>query len=104
MDAGIDPRLIIKLIRYMYQQKANSSSDIVWPAADKITPDEKEIMQVVKRFGRDSFNINWTSVAQLKRFNGAYLVGGARNECLREVELLMNAFNIKYKRIDSLVY
>lgn len=49
-------------------------------------------------------SVGWTSVAQLKRFNGAYLVGGGRNECLREVELLMNAFNIKYKRIDSLVY
>jgi hypothetical protein len=31
-------------------------------------------------------------------------MGGGRDECLREVELLMNAFNIKYKRIDSLVY
>jgi len=31
-------------------------------------------------------------------------VGGGRMECLREVELLMNAFNIKYKRIDHLVY
>jgi hypothetical protein len=52
----------------------------------------------------EPFVINWTSVAQLKRFNGAYLVGGGREECLREVELLMNAFNIRYKRIDSLVY
>lgn len=52
----------------------------------------------------DGITINWTSVAQLKRFNGSYIVGGGRNQCLREVELLMNAFNIKYIRIDSLVY
>ena len=44
------------------------------------------------------------SVGQLRKFNKAYIMGGGRNECLREVELLMNAFNIKYKRIDSLVY
>ena len=54
--------------------------------------------------GDDPMSVGWTSVAQLKRFNGAYLVGGARDQCLREVEILMNAFNIKYKRIDSLVY
>jgi len=52
----------------------------------------------------DPISVNWTSVAQLKRFNGSYIVGGARDQCLREVELLMNAFNIKYKRIDSLIY
>ena len=52
----------------------------------------------------DPISVEWISVAQLKRFSGAYIVGGGRNECLREVELLMNAFNIKYKRIDSLVY
>ena len=52
----------------------------------------------------DPVTVNWTSVAQLKRFTGAYIMGGARDRCLREVELLMNAFNIKYKRIDSLVY
>ena len=52
----------------------------------------------------DAISVNWTSIAQLRRFNGAYLVGGGRNECLQEVELLMSAFNVKYKRIDRLVY
>ena len=54
--------------------------------------------------GDDPLIVNWVSVGQLRKFNGAYIMGGGRNECLREVELLMNAFNIKYKRIDSLVY
>ena len=52
----------------------------------------------------DPIIVEWTSVAQLKKFSGSYIMGGGRNECLREVELLMNAFNVKYKRIDSLVY
>jgi hypothetical protein len=54
--------------------------------------------------GDDPLIVNWISVGQLRKFNGAYIMGGGRDECLREVELLMNAFNIKYKRIDSLVY
>ena len=68
-----------------------------------------------KRIGSDDVVLNYSSAngfennlndmtAQLKQFNGAYLIGGARDQCLREVELLMNAFNIRYKRIDSLVY
>jgi hypothetical protein len=52
----------------------------------------------------DGIFTEWTSIAELRRFSGAYIVGGGRKECLREVELLMSAFNIKAKRIDSLVY
>lgn len=33
-----------------------------------------------------------------------WFMGGARDECLREVELLMNAFNIKYKEIGNFIY
>lgn len=104
MDSGVEPRLIVKLIRYMYQKKVNDAQDITWSSFSERTPDETELMHLVQEFEGENFIINWTSVAQLKRFNGAYIVGGGRNECLREVELLMNAFNIKYKRIDSLVY
>ncbi len=52
----------------------------------------------------DPLITNWINIAQLKNFSGAYLMGGGKNECLREVELMMNAFNIKYKRINNLVY
>lgn len=104
MDDGVEPRLIIKLIRYMYQKRVNDARDLVFPSFSKRTLDETELMHLLEEYDRATFVINWTSVAQLKRFNGAYIVGGGRNECLREVELLMNAFNIRYKRIDSLVY
>ena len=41
---------------------------------------------------------------ELKRFSGSYMVGGGKNECLAEVKLLMNAFNIKYKLVKKFVY
>lgn len=96
MDEGVPPATIIKMIRYLYQHKLNDASQLDY--------DDYVAIMGNNRLIGENFVINWTSVAQLKRFDGAYLVGGARNECLREVELLMNAFNIKYKRIDSLVY
>jgi len=107
MDRGTDPRIIIRVIREMYQQKVSDSRDLFNGELD-LNYDEnmKKLMgNEYREFDLDDpLIVNWTSVAQLKRFNGAYLVGGGRNECLREVELLMNAFNIRYKRIDSLVY
>lgn len=105
MDSGIPERTIIKTIRLMYQQKVSDSRDLVIPHDEKhMTPDIMEIKKALDQMGDDPIYVNWISVAQLKRFSGSYIVGGGRNECLREVELLMNAFNIKYKRIDSLVY
>lgn len=99
MDQGISPSIIIKMIRALYQLKAHDARDLT----------EEQIKQIAGYEYQDwmldePFMINWISVAQLKQFNGAYIVGGGREECLREVELLMNAFNINYKRIDSLVY
>jgi len=104
MDHGIEPAVIIATIRELYQQKKTDSRELQFPASNRRTPQQSLIMGAMQEMEDDSISVNWTSVAQLKRFSGAYLVGGARDQCLREVELLMNAFNIPYKRIDSLVY
>lgn len=107
MDAGINPAVIIKVIRLLYQNRLNDSRELF---GGEDSDDYAINMQALvgNQFQSwmlyDPIVVDWTSVAQLKRFNGAYIVGGGRDECLREVELLMNAFNIKYKRIDSLVY
>jgi len=107
MDVGMQPSAIIRTIRLMYQQKVNDSRELFGGegSADydegmkQLLGDQWDLWPA-----DDPLIVEWTSVAQLKRFNGAYIVGGGREECLREVELLMNAFNIKYRRIDSLVY
>lgn len=105
MDYPVPPAIIIKTIRLLYQQKKRDTEQLVFPGNTRDrTPEMTEIMDTIYEMGDDLLSINWTSVAQLKRFNGSYIMGGGRNECLREVELLMNAFNIRYKRIDSLVY
>lgn len=104
MDHGIEPSVIISTIRELYQQRKSDSRELNFPPFNRRTPQQSLIMGAIEEMKDDPLTVNWTSVAQLKRFNGAYIVGGGRNECLREVELLMNAFNIRYRRIDSLVY
>lgn len=107
MDLNVPNNIIIKLIRYMYQSKVTDSRELF--GGDDSDNYEIEFRKFIgpdfeNWMLSDGITINWTSVAQLKKFNGAYIMGGGRNECMREVEILMNAFNIKYKRIDSLVY
>lgn len=107
IDQGISDRTIIKTIRLMYQNRVNDSRELFGGelSDDYALNFEQFIGPEFEHWMlSDVITVNWTSVAQLKRFNGSYIVGGGRNECLREVELLMNAFNIKYRRIDSMVY
>ena len=102
MDQGVSPAAIIRVIRAMYQHRISDSrefEDIDPMLLPEIVGEEWNQWMYF-----DPIITNWTSISQLKRFSGAYIVGGGREECLREVELLMNAFNIPYKRIDSLVY
>lgn len=104
MDQGVKPSTIIKAIRIMYQHKINDSREIVEDFDDHDSYEKwKEILDD-DYIPEDSISVNWISVKKLKEYNNCYIVGGGRNECLREVELLMNAFNVKYTRIDSLVY
>jgi len=107
MDNNISPATIIKVIRYLYQNKVNDTRQL-FGGEDSDSYAENMRKLVGEEFKDwmldDPIIVEWTSVAQLKKFSGSYIMGGGRNECLREVELLMNAFNVKYKRIDSLVY
>jgi len=45
-----------------------------------------------------------TSLNQNPALTAGYIMGGGRDECLREVELLMSAFNIKHKQISEFIY
>ena len=107
MDQGISDKSIIKTIRLMYAQKVNDSRMLFGGEHDKNY--ERQMRELLGADFQefvlsDGIYTEWTSISQLKQFSGSYIMGGGRNECLREVELIMNAFNIKYKRIDHLVY
>lgn len=107
MDQGVPESGIIKTIREMYRQKVTDSRAL-FDGEDN----ENYIEDMNQLLGSndwsslydDGIGVKWTSVSQLKRFSGSYIMGGGRDECLREVELLMSAFNIKYKRIEEFVY
>ena len=100
MDNGTDKSIIIRVIRYMANQRLSDSRQI----------DEETLIKLVGEdtwgdwMDDDPISIGWVAMDQLKRYNNCYLIGGGRHECLAELAILMNAFNIKYKMIDKLIY
>lgn len=92
MDAGVDDGVLIQVIRYMYLNKITSSDDI---------PEEvKEQWELPQ----GNIYIAPFAIDQLKRFNGSYMVGGGITECLKEVCLIANAFNIKYTLMRKFIF
>ena len=105
MDQEVSERIIIKTIRAMVQNRVNDSRDL---DVDKVlTPYEQER-------GLKLWKVDWEDegiympdfmpIRLLKQMSPFLMCGGARDQCLREIELICNAFNIRYKRIDSLIY
>jgi|SaaInlStandDraft_3_1057020.scaffolds.fasta_scaffold41181_2 hypothetical protein len=107
MDQGVSDDKIITVIREMYRQRVDDmrelfngeDSDGYAESMYKLLDGDIDNDMLI-----DPISVGWTEVAQLKKFNGAYVIGGGRDECLKEVTLLMSAFNIKGKLIDSLIY
>lgn len=102
MDQGVDDADIIKIIREMYQQKIFDSREL-------FGGDEEQIIEFVGEYvadiiTTDAISVEWVSISKLKEYNKCLICGGGKDECLKEVLLLMNAFNIKYKIMSEFVY
>lgn len=105
MDQGVSENVIIKTIREMYKQRVTDSRELFEnsnnPAEDfaKFIGPEFEDWMI-----DEAISIEWISVKLLKSFSNSYIVGGGKNECLKEVELLMSAFNIRSTRINKFIF
>lgn len=114
MDYHISDRIIVQVVREMYRQKVSSSEELFGGDFDQLHAFIKQICggggrihahcPTTQPLHSDPIHVGWVAVNQLKRYNNCYLIGGGRTECLKELSLLMNAFNIKYTIIDDLVY
>ncbi len=99
MDQGVDESELKKAIKYMASKKVYDSRDI----------EEEEWIEVIPELDGISFDdpIMFPPeirIDKLKKWNGSYLVGGGRNECLEEVKILMDAFNIRYKTVKNFIF
>lgn len=106
MDMYVSEKTIIQTIREMYAQRVNQSNELFKNSDDPEGELEKFLGDgyIDEYMMDDPIYINWISLKLLKSFSGSYIMGGGRNECLKEVEILMSAFNIKSTRIQKFIY
>lgn len=92
MDNGYDSHDIIKLIRHMIVNRINNSIDI----------------NNIEEFGINDKSIIYMppdiNLKNIKKFDNCFICGGSRNECLKEVMLLMNSINVKYKILEKYTF
>lgn len=99
MDNGADDSFIKKAIRYMASKKVWDSRDIEPEEWEEKFPDDYQ-----GYMDDDHLIIPDIPLNILKSFSGSYIVGGSKNECLKEVQILMSAFNIKAKEVKDFIY
>lgn len=111
MDYGLSDRIIVQTIREMYRQNAYTTEDLFDADGEKLVAWLVQIDPSIADHARETIvdkalrmHIVPIAIDDLKKYNRCYLAGGARNECLKEVQLIMNAFNIKYTLLQRYIW
>lgn len=95
-------QMIIQTIRMMYNRGVRNSNDL-----EEILPDDEEFPRLIQKMNREFGTIylpSHTSVRLLKENSPFYLVGGGRHQCMDEIKLLLESFNIRYRIVSKFVY
>ncbi len=103
MDNGVNTNTIIKVIRHLVMNGMNDSRDITNDEMVELIG-KNEYNDVEDIINTDPLYIPEIAINELKKYSGALIGGGGRDECLAEIKILMNAFNIKYKMVDDWIY
>lgn len=101
MDYDIDEKTIKKALNYMIINRINDSRDIPNEKMDEIFPDHEKYPYIEED---PIFIPDFIKISNLRKWKGSYLCGGGRNECLKEIQILLNLFNIKYTLVKRFIY
>lgn len=109
MDIGIDEDFIVYIVKYMLKVDLYDSRDIDEDDLDYLLEKfygmtVKELADIKYRLDSEAIMIpNW-DYSKLKEFDHYDLCGGGRDECLKEIEILLQALDLKYNILNNLVY
>ena len=109
MDGGIDDGFIVYIVKYMIKVDLNYSRDIheldLKYLVEKFYKDKIENLEDIwDTINTDPIMIpNW-DYSKLQEFDQYDLAGGGKNECLKEIEILLQALDLKYVVLNNLTY
>lgn len=98
MDEDVEVKTIMKTIRYMVTNRIWTTFEIPKDIFEKLTDGQIEQDQFIMRIPET------ISLSELKKYNNAFLVGGGCEECLGEIKILLDSFNIKYTLMSKFIY
>lgn len=99
MDTDVPDSITIRVVRYLVMNDMNDSRDIDDEVFEQLTNGHFD-----GENPDDAIYIPDINVADLRKLSGSLIGGGGQHECLRELQLFMNAFNIKYKQVQEWTY
>lgn len=110
MDNGVSDNVIKKVIREMYRLKITDSREVDYENEEiedsywkKFLGNDFDDFDDFIMF-EDGIYLPDINLSTLKKFSGSNLAGGGRNECLKEIQLLMSSLNIRYKLVNNFIY
>ena len=104
MDTNIDHEATSRLVKFMIYKGVNDSRDLdkkFWNEYVKKYGD-KDIRELLE-FSGDAINIP-DLMDELKGYNNIILCGGGINECLKEVEIALDALDKPYNVLTKFTY
>lgn len=104
MDKGMDRNDLIIAIRHMVMKRINDSREISTEEWKEVYGDRWHVVEDIIGYSDDMITLPDISIGELKKYNGCYLCGGGKDECLSEFRLILESFNIKYKLIKDFTY
>lgn len=104
MDEGIDEDQITNLVRYMIEQDVHDSRELeveFWNGF--INKYGSEDVRDLVEFSDDCLWIP-DLMEELKNYGNIVICGGGVNECLKEVEIALNALDKPYEMLSQFTY
>lgn len=104
IDNGIEHDSIVALVKHMHDNNVNDSRDLDDKFWNSFTSEHGDIdIRDLLEYADDCISIP-DLMDILNRLNNVVLVGGGVNECLREVEIAMDALGKQYITWDKYTY
>jgi hypothetical protein len=104
IDNDIEHDSIVNLVRHMYKNDINDSRDLDSDFWDSFVDNygDENIRELIEN-ADDCISVP-DLMEYLNRFNNIVLVGGGINECLKEVEIALDALDKNYQTWDKFTY
>jgi hypothetical protein len=104
IDNDIEHDSVVNLVRHMYKNDINDSRDLDSDFWDSFVDNygDENIRELIEN-ADDCISVP-DLMEYLNRFNNIVLVGGGINECLKEVEIALDALDKNYQTWDKFTY